>query len=50
MDEIEVAGIINNEIASMTGTPMNMNVNVTDNTAQLDSKYFERVINRTFGF
>lgn len=50
MSEQEVAGLINNEIAAMTGSPMEMNINVNDNTARLDRKFYQRAVDRVFGF
>ena len=50
LSEQEVAGLINNEISAMTGSPMQMNINVNDNTAKLDRKFYQRAVDRVFGF
>lgn len=47
--EQEIAGIVNNEIAQMTGRPMEMNINVSDNTAKLDNRFYEQSVNKAFG-
>lgn len=50
LSEQEVAGLINNEIGAMTGSPMEMNIHVNDNTAKLDRKFYQRAVDRVFGF
>ena len=50
VSEADVSGLINREIAGMTGMQMNMNINVTDNTQTLDKSFYEQAINRALGF
>lgn len=50
VDESTVSGLINQQVAGMTGMQMNMNVNVTDNTQTLDKSFYEQAINQALGF
>lgn len=49
LNQSAIAGIINQEVSSMTGTPMDMNINLTDNTKNLDRGFYENTINRILG-
>lgn len=50
VDESTISGLINSQVAGMTGMQMNMNVNVTDNTQSLDKSFYEQAMNRVLGF
>ena len=49
VDQQEIAGLVNQQVSSMTGVPMNMNVNVSDNTQTLDKSFYENALNRILG-
>lgn len=48
-DHNEVAAIVQNQIAAMTGTQMGMNINVSDNTTSLSTKWYQDKISSVFG-
>ena len=50
VDQETISGIINQQVSSMTGVPMNMNVNITDNTQALDRSFYEKTMNSLLGF
>ena len=50
VNQNEVAGIINQQVGQMTGMPMNTNVNISDNTQELDRGFYENAMNKILGF
>lgn len=48
-DHNEVAAIVQNQIAAMTGTQMGMNINISDNTTSLSNKWYQDKISSVFG-
>lgn len=50
MSQEEAAALVNQQIESMTNVNMNMNINVSDNTAKLDNRFYQKKIDRAFGF
>lgn len=49
MDHNDIAGIVNNQIGMMTGVPMNVNMNVHDNTNKLDKSWYEQAVSSALG-
>lgn len=49
LSQEQAATVVNNEIAAMTGTQMNMNINVSDNTAKLDNRFYQSAVDKVFG-
>lgn len=49
VNQSEVSGIVNSMVGQMTGMPMNTNVNVSDNTQELDRSFYEQAMNRILG-
>lgn len=49
VDQNMLAGIINEQVAAQTGVPMQMNIQTTDNTTQLDKSFYEQAITNILG-
>ncbi len=49
-DQDTIAGLVNQQIAGMTGVPLNMNIQTTDNTNKLDQSFFTNIVNKVLGF
>lgn len=50
VSEQDVAAMVNQQVSYMTGTSMEMNVNVQDNTAEFNDEYYDGIINKAMGF
>lgn len=49
VDQNMLAGIINEQIATQTGIPMQMNINTTDNISSLNNQFYEQTISKILG-
>lgn len=49
IDHNEIAALVQNQINSMTGNEMAMNINVSDNTSNLTNKWYQDKISSIFG-
>lgn len=49
VNQEEVSGIVNGMVGQMTGVPMNTNVNVSDNTQELDRSFYEQAMGKILG-
>lgn len=49
VDQNMLAGIINEQISTQTGVPMQMNINTTDNLSSLNNQFYEQTISRILG-
>lgn len=50
VDQDMVAGVVNSTVNQMTGMPMQMHMDITDNTQKLDRKFYEQTVNNALGF